>query len=91
MYNTLDLDKIDRELLHKIVGKLGACRAVRKIEVLDTPKGYHIKFWCVDECDTCRFVFDDQKRLDFDFNRPKCLQNVLFKPYSAHKPQRIIP
>lgn len=94
-YNTLDLDKdyhrfiltsCSKDFLNYVVnkityyGKKWGCLA--KIEWEDScRKGYHVKLWCLKNCDLCRFVFDDFERYRRDINRRLLYQNVLFSSF----------
>ena len=88
---TLDLDKIDKHQLERILAKIDNCpfqasdQSRDDYEVRDTQKGYHVIIYCPEGCDNCRFVFDDPRRYGMDFKRPSHLTNVLFEPFSAHK------
>ena len=84
-YNTLDLDKVDIEFKRRVFRKIFACPYSTNIDVVDTQKGYHIKFWCTKVCDDCRFVFDDQKRYAMDFKRPPHKTHVCFEPFSVRR------
>jgi len=78
-YNTIDLDKIDKEQLERIISKIKTNPCLKNIQVKDSStKGYHLLLTCNRKCDICRIVFDDQKRLEMDNNRPLKLQNTLF-------------
>lgn len=82
-FSTLDLDKLTEEQFLNIRRKICSCPGYRCLTHYVTQKGYHVRLQCVAECDICRMVFDDQKRFAADLGRPKCKQNVLFKPFSA--------
>lgn len=81
-YNTIDLDYCSWEELGRVCAKISRCPALYRIEIEDSmSKGFHLKLWCMADCDLCRFVFDDQKRYAIDFRRPTRFQNVLFDNY----------
>lgn len=84
-YNTIDLDinprlpNNDKYLLKRIIEKISLCESCLYIKVLDSQsKGYHIFFYCSQDCDLCRFVFDDDKRYALDTKRPNWRQNIMF-------------
>lgn len=78
-YNTIDLDKTDKEQLSRIVQKIVSNPCCLSLQYKDSnSKGYHISLICLRECDICRVVFDDQKRLEMDSNRDIKFQNTLF-------------
>lgn len=78
--NTLDLDKIDKEKLKHITDKIKQCKNLLSISVKDSnSKGYHAILICKIECDLCRFLFDDSKRYEIDFNKPAKFQNCMFE------------
>lgn len=78
-YNTIDLDKIDKEQLQTIINKIKQNKCLKDIQVKDSSsKGYHLLLTCNRECDVCRMVFDDQKRYEMDNNRDLKYQNTLF-------------
>ena len=85
MYNTLDLDKVSKEFFERVLELIRNCRYLKELHTKDTQKGYHVLMKCSRECDTCRFVFDDQKRYAMDFRRPAHKTNILFEPFSAHR------
>lgn len=78
-YNTIDLDKVDKEQLQTIINKIKQNKCLKDIQVKDSSsKGYHLLLTCNRQCDICRIVFDDQKRLEMDSNRELKYQNTLF-------------
>jgi hypothetical protein len=89
-YNTLDLDKYDKESLTRVMIKIGFCPHCIVAYCVDSPqKGYHVSMYCrIPGCDTCRFVFDDSARYAIDFRRPPELTNVLFQNIHAHEVNR---
>jgi hypothetical protein len=78
-YNTIDLDKVDKQQLADIVSKITAKPCCLSLQYKDSSsKGYHISIVCSKQCDVCRMVFDDQKRFEMDSNRDIKFQNTLF-------------
>lgn len=78
-YNTIDLDKVDKESLQKIISKIKLNKCLKSLVCKDSSsKGYHLLLTCDRKCDMCRMVFDDQKRLEMDSNRDLKFQNTLF-------------
>lgn len=78
-YQSIDLDKITKEELDRIVKKIKSNDCCLDLKVKDSStKGYHILLTCKIKCDNCRFVFDDQKRYEIDFNRDEKFKNTSF-------------
>jgi len=78
-YNTIDLDKVDKQQLNAIVNKIQAKPCCLSLQYKDSSsKGYHISLICKKACEICRLVFDDQKRLEMDSNRDMKFRNTLF-------------
>lgn len=78
-YQNLDLDKITKENLQKIIDKIKLNPCCLGVQVKDSSlKGYHVLLICKKKCDICRFVFDDMKRYEIDFNREEKFKNTLF-------------
>lgn len=76
---SLDLDKCDKEQLNEIVKKIKLNPCCKSINIKDScSKGYHIFLVCSKKCDICRFVFDDMKRYEIDFNREEKFKNIAF-------------
>lgn len=79
MINTLDLDNITKEQFFYIslkIIKKDCCKDFKW--KYSSSKGFHVIFNCIKKCDICRFVFDDMKRYEIDFNRDLKFQNTLF-------------
>lgn len=79
-YNTIDLDKVDKNQLQVIIFKIKMQSCCLGLKYKDSSsKGYHILLTCKTQgCDKCRLVFDDQKRLEMDSNREEKFRNTLF-------------
>ena len=76
-YETIDLDKADRDTLRKVLAKIeGRGCKVLKVRISPSMNGYHVEVVC--RCGACRLVFDDPERLARDLCRPVFSQNVLF-------------
>lgn len=76
---TLDIDTNDKENIDHITGKINLCSWLDRIESRPSnSKGIHVILWCKRECDICRMCYDDQKRFNFDQNRPDYFKNILF-------------
>lgn len=77
--NTLDLDRISLEDMYYTIEKIMRCKDLRLLETInDTHKGYHLTLWCKENCDLCRFVFDDPERFSRDLKREVHTRDVLF-------------
>jgi len=76
---TLDIDTNDKEFIRRILMKINQCQYLNEMDLKESElKGYHIILSCYIKCDVCRMCYDDQKRFNFDQDRPYYLQNVLF-------------
>jgi hypothetical protein len=103
-FNTIDLDKIDKEELEHIKNKIQTFKCCKSVQSKDSSsKGYHLLIVCSKKCDLCRLMFDDQKRYSMDNQRDLKYQNTLFdskEPLTANlkhldfcercKPQKVI-
>lgn len=79
---TLDIDRnTDKQFINYILEKISKCDKLidMQISLSNSLNGFHILLNCDISCYLCRMVFDDQLRLDADFdNRASFEQNVLF-------------
>ena len=76
---TLDIDTNNKEFIGRILSKIIQCKHLIEYKIKESNlKGYHVILFCDKKCDVCRMCYDDQKRFNFDQNRPDYLQNVLF-------------
>jgi len=77
--NTLDLDFVDKETFVRIYAKiLDYPNRIYGLRRRDTWKGIHLEFFCENNCDLCRLVFDDPVRYARDLRRPVFSRDVLF-------------
>ncbi len=79
-YNTLDLDKIDKTELERILAKIKSLQCCLGVSYKDSStKGYHVRIDCAKKCNDCRFVFDDTNRFAIDFKKDDKFQNITFQ------------
>lgn len=77
---TLDIDKNNRDFISRVITKILVCKNNISMEVSNSSfKGVHIILFCKKECDICRIVYDDFRRLAYDLNRPEYARNILFQ------------
>lgn len=78
-YNTIDIDNGDKANLDRILNRISRNKCCIDINCKDSSnKGYHLILTCKVQCDICRLVFDDQKRLEMDNMRNEKFRNTLF-------------
>jgi hypothetical protein len=87
-YNTLDLDfdeipdinlSCSKDKVEKIISKMKKCSNLLDVKKeFSDKKGYHLRFYCSEYCDKCRFVFDDTIRYNADSTRKKEFTNIMF-------------
>lgn len=78
-YQSIDLDNATKEQLNTILDKIRKNPCCLKADYKDSStKGYHIFLICSKDCDVCRMVFDDQRRLEKDMARPPQFRNITF-------------
>lgn len=76
---TLDIDTNNKEVVGRILGKIGNCKNFKNIKIHESKcKGYHIILFCNIKCDICRICYDDFRRFAYDQNRPEYAKNILF-------------
>lgn len=76
--NTIDIDNTSTKNLLRVLAKIKRCKFLDSVSVEPSLNGFHVTLWCLKDCDLCRFVFDDQFRYMWDFERPEFSRNVLF-------------
>ena len=78
--NTIDMDSNDKYLVAKIYHKISQCPNCFSLRVEMTQhKGVMFILQCRNDCDLCRFVFDDEIRYGIDILRVKRQQNLVWR------------